>query len=201
MVRPAENTTWAINSLTTTSMTKYMFLRTNIYPTNWPASTELCSRQYIWSKELLLYGLIILQIHLVTRGHRSVGGRTDAQSLKYHIIYNKCTRMETSLRAYYKLWIIIMFIHIYPGTLSWVGFINLDEQTRVRHKTSTNSTFHQEPTNITSAKDSYLIQYHWNVINMTIKRYFLQTYEITPCGHRLVTRDPTSPNISKFRHR
>ena len=196
MVRPAENTMWVINSLTTTSMIKkYAFLRTNIYSTNWPASTELCSRQYTWSNELLLCGLMIHQTHLVTRGHRSVDGRANAQSLKYHIIYNKCTRMKTSFRACYKLWIIIIFIHIYPGTLSWVGFINLDEQTRVRHKTSTNSTFHQELTNITSAKDTVLIQYHWNAIKMTIKRYFLRTYEITPCGRRLVTRDPKSPNI------
>ena len=144
---------------------------------------------------LLLCGLMIHQTHLVTRGHRSVDGRANAQSLKYHIIYNKCTRMKTSFRACYKLWIIIIFIHIYPGTMSWVGFINLDEQTRVRHKTSTNSTFHQELTNITSAKDTVLIQYHWNAIKMTIKRYFLRTYEITPCGRRLVTRDPKSPNI------
>ena len=128
MFRTAENTTWVINSLTTTSIIKkYAFLRTNIYSTNWPASTELCSRQYTWSNELLLCGLMILQIHLVTRGHRSVYGRTNAQSLKYHIIYNKCTRMKTSFRACYKLWNIIMFIHIHPGTLSWVGFINLDE--------------------------------------------------------------------------
>ena len=127
MVRPAENTTWVINSLTTTPMIKkYAFLRTNIYSTNWPASTELCSRQYTWSNELLLCGLMILQIYLVTRGHRSVDGRTNAQSLKYYIIYKKCTRMETSFWAWYKLWIIIMFIHNYPSTLSWVGFIKLD---------------------------------------------------------------------------
>ena len=42
---------------------------------------------------------MILRIHLETRGHRSVGGRTNAQSLKYHITYNKCTRMEISFRA------------------------------------------------------------------------------------------------------
>ena len=64
-------------------------------------------------------------------------GQTSAWNLKYHIIYNKCTRMETSLRACCKLWIIIIFIHNYPSTLSWVGFINPNEQTRVRHKTPT----------------------------------------------------------------
>ena len=55
--------------------------------------------------------------------------KISTQSRKYHIIYNKCTRVETSFRACYKLWISIIFIHNYPSTLSWVGFINLDEQT------------------------------------------------------------------------
>ena len=66
---------------------EYAFLRTNIYSTNWPASTELCSRQYALSNELLLCDIMFLQIHFVTRGHRSASGPEECSKfeISYHL--------------------------------------------------------------------------------------------------------------------